>query len=94
MAAYGFPRRRDTIGVAVAAVKLGLQAAGVALLPYSSNVSLTRNALGRRQNRCLRANQTARMLATGGHGRESSSSVTNIKIAKNEKSCVNQLPLA
>ena len=31
-------RRRDTIGVVSAAVKSGLQAAGVALLPYSSNV--------------------------------------------------------
>ena len=29
MTAYGFPRRRDAIGVALAAVKLGLQAAAV-----------------------------------------------------------------
>ena len=39
IAAYGFPRRRDAIGVALAAVKSGLQAAAVALLPYSSNVT-------------------------------------------------------
>ena len=32
-------RRRDAIGVAYAAVKSGLQAAAVALLPHSSNVS-------------------------------------------------------
>ena len=53
MTAYGFPRRRDAIGVAIAVRLLGCC---VALLPHSSNVSThAQSTEAIRQFRCLRA---------------------------------------